>query len=93
MGFKSSEFDRESLFDIAQTNYIIPVSISKWYRIIAGTSTFISFLDQSFSRQVNKKQEVGQIGLRWQLHSHRKVRTRLKKCTIRLYSMWQNRLI
>jgi len=30
--------------------------------IVSGTSTFISFLNQSFSREVNKKQEVEQIG-------------------------------
>jgi hypothetical protein len=68
MGFKSSEFDGESLFEIAQTNCIILVSVSKWYKIVAGTSTFISFLNQSFSIEVNKKQEVGQISLQWQLH-------------------------
>ena len=71
MRFKSSEFDGESLFEIAQTNYIILVSVSKWYMIVSGASIFISFLNQSFSREVNKKQEVEQIGLRWQLHSHR----------------------
>ena len=46
--------------------------------IVSGASIFISFLNQSFSREVNKKQEVGQIDLRWQLHSHQKVRTRIK---------------